>query len=64
MAVYKSTGTSGKRCPKGYTSVTGGGTPTDAKTGEITRSGDTFYKKNTHLENMVKSSTSSGACLS
>ena len=37
--------TFGKRCPKGYTYVTVGGTPTDVKTGEITRSGDTFYKK-------------------
>ena len=37
--------TFGKRCPKGYTYVTVGGTPTDAKTGEITRSGDTFFKK-------------------
>ena len=27
----KSAGTSGKRCPKGYISVTVGGTPTDAK---------------------------------
>jgi hypothetical protein len=34
LSVYKSTGTFAKRCPKGYTSVTVGGTPTDAKARE------------------------------